>query len=601
MEIKDNLMKEKIENLIRETLENLNIDVDNISLEHPADLKMGDFSTNVAMALAKSLEINPKELAEKIVDALKLGFKNYPKPSFLEKIEAKNGFINFYLSQEFFVDSVKEILENKNFGHSNLFIGKKIMVEYTDPNPFKPFHIGHLMTNAIGESISRIVEYSGAKAVRANYQGDVGPHVAKAIYVLIQNPLPNLPLAKGEGKGGGVSEIASYIGKCYAKGNDAYETDENAKKEIDEINQKIYDRSDKKINEIYDWGRRITLEAFEEIYKVLGTSFNYYFFESFVAPIGEKIVQENLDKVFEKSDGAIVFHAEKYDPKLHTRVFINSKGLPTYETKELGLSKMKFEKENPDISIVITANEQGEYMKVVQKALELISPEYASKMKHITHGMMRLATGKMSSRKGNVITGESLLLESCEQILEKIKDRNFTEEEKKQVSEEVGVAALKYSILKQNIGGDIVYDAEKSISFEGDSGPYLQYSYARANSILEKAKLENILPGFLFSKPGFEDFKKPGFYSGVFPLGDIEKLLYKFPEIVLRSAEEFEPHYIANYLIEIARAFNTYYGNTKIIDKDDLMSPYKIALTLAFSLVMKNGLYLLGIKVPERM
>ena len=579
-------MKNTLEKLIQEALKKLDIEVKDISLEHPADLKMGDFSTNIAMALAKENKTNPKELAEKLVDEINKTLRSALFEDLradLEKIETKNGFINFYLSQEFFIDSVKEILENKNFGHNNLFVNKKIMVEYTDPNPFKPFHIGHLMTNAIGESISRIVEFSGAKAIRANYQGDVGPHVAKAIYGLLKFGMPD------ENKS--IPEKARYIGELYAKGNDAYETDEEAKKEIDEINQKVYDRSDKKLNEIYDWGKRVTLEAFEEIYKILGTSFNYYFFESLVAPIGEKIVNENLGKIFEKSDGAIVFKAEKYDPKLHTRVFINSKGLPTYETKELGLSKMKFEKENPDISIVITANEQGEYMKVVGKALEMIDPAYASKMRHITHGMMRLASGKMSSRKGNVVTGESLLLESCEQILGKIKDRNFTEEEKKQTSEEVGVAALKYSILKQNIGGDIIYDAEKSISFEGDSGPYLQYSYARANSIVEKAKIENILPGFLFS-----DDK-----SFLLPLSEVERLLYRFPEVVERAAKEFEPHYIANYLIDLARAFNTYYGNTKIVDKDDSASPYKIALTLAFSIVTRNGLYLLGIKAPERM
>ncbi len=576
-------IKNKIENLIKESLKNLDIKVKDILLEHPADLQMGDFSTNIAMALAKDLKANPKELAEKIVASLKPGFGDLQKPGFLEKIEAKNGFINFYLSKEFFANSIKEILENKNFGQNDLFLGKKVMVEYTDPNPFKPFHIGHLMSNAIGESISRIIEFSGAKTIRANYQGDVGPHVAKAIYEMLKNrDDTNSAMAESVS----LNKKADYIGQSYAKGNDAYETDEKVKKEIDEINQKVYDRSDEKINEIYDWSRRVTLEAFEEIYKVLGTSFNYYFFESIVAPTGEKIVNENLDKIFEKSDGAIIFHAEKYDPKLHTRVFITSQSLPTYETKELGLTKTKFEKENLDMSVVITAHEQEEYMKVVSKALEMISPEYVSKMKHIVHGMMRLATGKMSSRKGNVITGESLLLESCEQILEKIKDRNFTEEEKKQISEEVGVAALKYSILKQNIGGDIIYDAEKSISFEGDSGPYLQYSYARANSVLEKAKKENIIPSFI---------------SDNLISTEVEKLLYRFPEIVLRSAEEFEPHYIANYLVDVARAFNAYYGNTKIIDKDDSTSPYKVALTLAFSTVIKNGLYLLGIKAPERM
>ncbi len=577
-------IKTKLENLIREALSKLDIEVKDISLEHPADLKMGDFSTNIAMSFAKKMGANPKELAEKIAEVLRQA-----QDDSLERIEAKNGFINFYLSQDFFVNSVKEILENKDFGKNNIFSGKKIMVEYTDPNPFKPFHIGHLMSNAIGESISRIVEFSGAKTIRANYQGDVGPHVAKAIFGMFKAGPPADESAPA-------SVLAQYIGECYSDGSNAYDTDEEAKKEINEINKKVYDRSDEGVNQVYDWGRRVTLEAFEELYKMLGTNFNYYFFESIVAPIGLKIVNEKLkdkksENIFEKSDGAIVFHAEKYDPKLHTRVFINSQGLPTYETKELGLTEMKFEKEKLDMSVVITANEQEEYMKVVTKALEIMNPEIASKMKHIVHGMMRLASGKMSSRKGNVITGESLLLESCEQILEKIKDRDLTEEEKKQISNDVGVSALKYSILKQNIGGNIIYDFEKSISFEGDSGPYLQYSYARARSIIEKAKIENILPSFLLNNEN----------TDMLPLGDIEKLLYRFPEVVFRSAEEFEPHYIANYLIDIARAFNTYYGNTKIIDKDDLMSPYKIALTLAFSNIMKNGLYLLGIKAPEKM
>ncbi len=588
MEIKDNLMQEKLENLIKNALKSLDIESEGISLEHPADLNMGDFSTNVAMTLVKKNKTNPKELAEKIVTILKSGLGDLQKLGFLEKIEAKNGFINFYLSKEFFIDSVKKVLENKNFGQNNFFEGKKVMVEYTDPNPFKPFHIGHLMTNTIGESIARILEHSGAKVVRANYQGDVGPHVAKAIFELLKSGLPD--------KNKTVAEKAHYIGELYAKGSDAYETDENAKKEINEINKKLYDKSDEKINEIYDWGRRITLEAFEEIYKILGTSFNYYFFESLMAPIGEKIVNENLNKIFEKSDGAVIFHAEKYDPKLHTRVFITSQGLPTYETKELGLTKMKFEKENLDLSVVITAHEQEEYMKVVCRAIEIINPEVSSKMKHIVHGMMRLVSGKMSSRKGNVVTGESLIFESCSAILKKIKNSDFSEEEKKQISEEVGVAALKYSILKQNIGGDIIYDAERSISFEGDSGPYLQYSHARANSVLEKAEKENILPGFGFPKPGFGDLQKPGF-----GLLEVEKLLYRFPEIVLRSAEEFEPHYVANYLIDLARAYNTFYGNTKIVDKDDTTSPYKTALTLAFATVIKNGLYLLGIKAPEKM
>ena len=590
----ENNMEEKIKSLIKKSLKNLNISVEDILVEHPAELSMGDYSTNVAMALAKKEKINPKELAEKIVKALRQAQGEFPE---IKEIQmAGFGFINFYLSKEYFANSVKNIIENKDFAKNKSLVGKKVMIEYTQPNPFKPFHIGHLMSNAIGESLSRILEASGASVVRANYQGDVGPHVAKAIYGLQKFGIPNVELS--------ISAQAEYIGECYSKGSNLYDTDESAKKEIDEINKKVYDRSDEKINEIYDWGRSVTLEAFEIIYKTLGTKFDKYYFESTMAPIGEKIVMKNLletgvgnegpertRRIFEKSDGAIVFHAEKYDPKLHTRVFVNSQGLPTYETKELGLTMSKFKKrlfsKGLDMSIVTTAIEQGEYMKVVQKAISLMHPELEKKMKHITHGMMRLATGKMSSRKGNVTTGESLIKDSKREIEEKIKDRDFTGEERENVASIVGIAALKYSILKQAIGGDIVYDFEKSISFEGDSGPYLQYSCTRAKSILNKAEKEKILPSCVLPK----DWETT----------EVEKILYKFPEVVAYSMKEFEPHHIANYLIDLARAFNGFYANTQIVKVGDEASSYKVALTEAVSLVMKEGLYLLGIKVPERM
>jgi len=338
------------------------------------------------------------------------------------------------------------------------------------------------------------------------------------------------------------------------------------------------------------------MEAFEDLYKILGTKFDLYFLESEMTDIGRDIVNDNLGKeigheygkrIFEESDGAIVFKAEKYDSKLHTRVFITSQGLPTYETKELGLTVEKF-KTDPDmyLSIMITANEQMDYMRVVAKALSLIYPKYGDRMKHITHGMMRLATGKMGSRKGNIVAGETLLNDVRDSILEKMTDRNFSIVEQEKIASDVSVSAIKYSILKQGTGGDIIYDFEKSISFEGDSGPYLQYSYARANSVLEKAQKENMLPD------------PHAFPSEIF---EVEKLLYKFGEVVLRAASEYEPHYIANYLIEVARAYNSFYGNTMIVNKEDKTSSYKIALTYAFSFVMKNGLYLLGIEAPKKM
>jgi len=570
-------MKEQIENLIKEALRNLGIEDVSFSVEHPDDLKNGDYSTNVAMVYAKNLKTNPRELSEKIKKELE---KNLPKE--IEKIEvAGAGFINFYLSREFFTDSIKDILNKKeDWGKNENLKGKKIMVEYTDPNPFKPFHIGHLMTNAIGESISRIVEFSGAETIRANYQGDVGPHVAKAIYGLIKFGLPD------DSKS--IAEQSQYIGECYSKGSNLYDTDENIKKEIDEINKKVYDKSDEEINKIYDWGRKVTLDAFEEIYKLLGTKFNHYFFESAMAPIGEKIVRENIGKVFSVSSlssGTLVFHGEKYDPKLHTRVFVNSQGLPTYESKEIGLTLTKFEKENPDISIVVTATEQAEYMKVVEKAISLIHPDYQKRMKHIAHGMMKFASGKMSSRKGNVITGESLLRDSMDIVKEKMKDRDLTDEEKKKISDVVGVSALKYSILRSSLGSDIIYDFEKSISFEGDSGPYLQYTAVRANSILEKAK-------------GFDLSDKNEIPEEI---TDLEKLLYQFPEVIKHAYDLLEPHHIATYLTALASDFNAFYGNTKILINENKYAKYQLDLIKAFYQTMKNGLWILGIETPEKM
>lgn len=567
-------MEKIIQTKIKEVLKNLEIEEVVFSIEHPEDFKNGDYSTNIAMVCASKIGINPKDLAIKIKEDFE---KDLPKE--IEKIEvAGPGFINFYLSRKFFTENVNDILNKKeNWGRGTILSGKKVMVEYTDPNPFKPFHIGHLMANAIGESVSRVVEFSGAKTIRANYQGDVGPHVAKAIYGIIKKGMPEENLS--------VSEKAQYIGTCYSEGSNLYDIDENIKKEIEDINRKIYAKSDADINKIYDWGRKITLDAFEDIYKLLGTKFDYYFFESEMAKIGEKIVRENIGNVFEESDKAIVFHGENYDKKLHTRVFINSQGLPTYETKEIGLTLSKFEKENLDISIVTTAIEQADYMKVVQKAISLMYPEIEKKMLHITHGMMKLATGKMSSRKGNIITGESLINDSMEVVREKVSGRDLTEEEKDLIAKTVGVAALKYSILKSSLGSDIIYDFEKSISFEGDSGPYLQYTSVRANSILKKADKFN-----MDDKNNIPE-----------EITDLEKLLYQLPEIVEYSYKTLDTHHISTYLTKLASAFNAFYGNTQILVEENKCMVYNLNLIKAFYQTMKNGLWLLGIETPEKM
>ncbi|MFA6338507.1 MAG: arginine--tRNA ligase [Candidatus Paceibacterota bacterium] len=576
-------MQEKLKILIGEALKKLGIDADvsNIVTEHPEDISNGDYSTNVALVYSKQLKTSPKDLAEKVVAEIS---KN--KIPEIEKVEvAGPGFINFYLSHEFFANSIKQIVEEgENFGKNDSLKNKKVIIEYTDPNPFKEFHIGHLMSNSIGESIARLVEFSGAEVKRACYQGDVGLHVAKAMSGILMNEslLPN--------EKDSVISKAEFLGMCYKTGSMMYESDDEHKQEIAELNKKIYERSDKKINALYDLGKKWSLEYFEGIYKKLGTTFDYYFFESNTADLGKKIVEENIGKIFEKSDGAVIFKGEKYD--LHTRVFINKEGIATYEAKELGLAKIKHDEYSYDKSIIITGNEVRDYFSVVLKAMELLFPELRAKTKHLSHGMLRLPTGKMSSRTGDVITAESLMSDISKLIEEKIKDRGFDDDEKKEIAERVSIGAIKYSILKQSAGSDIIYDFEKSISFEGDSGPYIQYSFVRAKSVLEKLNNSGLVE--TIEKELSDDIDEGS--------SELEKMLYRFPEIVVRSQNEYSLHYIAIYLTEIASLFNSFYANNKILDPDDLKtSAHRLALTKAVYITLKNGLHLLGIKVPEKM
>ncbi|MEK7200693.1 MAG: arginine--tRNA ligase [Patescibacteria group bacterium] len=560
-------IQEKIKDWIKETLE---IEEDFV-LAHPKDLKNGDYSFFVP----------PKPVAKEdtLEDIVKILSGN--KIPEIERIEAVGNFINFYLSKDFFVESVKEIIEgDSDYGKNNSLKNQKIIIEHTVTNVLKPMHIGHLMGNVVGESLSRILEWNKAELKRNNYQGDIGLHIAKALWGIIK---------LGGMIDGDINEKIKYIGEAYALGSNAYEDDEKVQEEIKEINKKIFEKSDDNLNKIYKWGREISLAHFEDLYKKLGTKFDYYFFESEVVDNALKIVKEFLQKgLFEESERAIVFRGEKFDPKLHTRVFVNKEGLPTYEAKDIAHAIRKYEAYKSDKSIIITANEQDGYFEVMLRALKEIRPEIAIQTTHLSHGMLKLTTGKMSSRKGNIITGESLIEDVENLVKEKIKDRDFSESEKQEVAEIVAIGAIKYSILRQAIGGDIIFDFDKSISFEGDSGPYLQYACVRANSVLEKAISQGVTLG---NAPKVTPWETT----------ELEKYLYRFPEVVERAGKEYAPHYIVTYLTELASAFNSSYAKEKIIDKEDLSSPYKIALTQATAHILKSGLNLLGIKVPERM
>ncbi len=541
----------------------------------------GDFSTNVAFLLAKKKGVSPITAAED----LKERFLKGALGSLLEKAEvAAPGFINFWISKEAIEDELINIAEGKNRVELNEFSGKKVMVEYTDPNPFKQFHIGHLMTNTIGESIARLCEAAGAEVMRVNYQGDVGLHVASSIWGIMKivDEMPD--------ESATLADKTKFLGRAYALGATAYKESPEAKAEIEGLNKKIYERTDGEINKIYDSGRKWSLDYFESLYKRLDTKFVHYFFESEVGSYGMEIVKAHPE-IFIKSEGAMIFPGEKYG--LHNRVFINSLGLPTYEAKELGLNKRKLELYSPNVSLIITGKEINEYFQVLLKVIELVIPEVTSRTKHIGHGMLRLPTGKMSSRTGNVITAEGLLEELRGAVSGKINNReDLTDAEKEEIKEKVAIAAIRYSILKQGIGKDIIFDIETSVNFHGDSGPYLQYTYVRLKSILRKAHIN----GGSADEAGF-DAKNISIETD----GKITLKLARFPEVVRRAAEASQPNYVATYLYELAQEVNHYYEANPILQSEPKVRTLRLNLIKAVAETLKSGLNLLGIQTLEQM
>ena len=494
--------------------------------------------------------------------------------------------MNFFLSKECLLQELERVVKEKEkYGASDLLAGKRVMIEFTDPNPFKEFHIGHLYSNAVGESIARLLGANGAQLKRANYQGDVGLHVAKAIWGMKQlsHKMPK--------ESDSLSVKARWLGMCYAAGALAYEEDERARQEIGELNKKIFAK-DKEIKELYKKGRKWSLERFEESYRRLGTKFDYYYFERDAGERGLDIVRQNIPKgIFQESEGAVIFLGEKYG--LHNRVFINSQGLPTYEAKELGLAPTKYKDFKYDRSIIVTGNEIVEYFKVLIAALKQIYPELGEKTVHLSHGMVRLPEGKISSRKGNVITGEGLLDEVKERAhkLAAGSEAVLSAREKEEVAEKVAVAAVKYSLLRVALGKDIIFDFEKSLSLEGDSGPYLLYTYARCKSIVRKSKIKNQKLKLQINPQNLSKEEL-----------DILRTAYKFPEVVRQAAEKYAPNLLCSFTFDLAQKYNAFYNAHRVLEADTKeQKEFRLLLTASTAQLLQNCLHLLGIQILEKM
>ncbi len=536
-----------------------------VELTRP-DEQFGDYATNVALQLAGRVGQKPRDIAEQLAEKLKAELGDQVRAVTI----AGPGFINISLSDSALLSSAQTAATTK----PQTFKGQTIVTEYSDPNPFKVLHAGHFYTSVVGDAITRLIQAAGGETHAVNFGGDVGLHVGKTMWAIIRDlggehpeKLADIP----------EDQRSEWMAKNYVAGTNAYEDNESAKAEIIEVNKHVYQLHtdgdhDSPFAHIYWTCREWSYAYFDAFYARIGTHFEKYYPESAVAPLGLATVKEQLAKgVYKDSDGAVVFEGEPYG--LHTRVFINSHGLPTYEAKDVGLIMSKWRDYHFDRSVIITGNDIIEYMKVVLKSIEQFAPELAQHTTHITHGNVKLAGGaKMSSRKGNFLRAADVL--------------DIAAEANKQATgrddEQAVLGAIKYSFLKQRIGADIIYVPEESVSLEGNSGPYLQYAHARARSILAKAGE--------ITEPPTTDLQQ-GERS-------LTRKLTEYPEIVERAVNELMPHHICTYLYELAQSFNRFYEYNRVIG--DERQALRLQLVSQYADVLKDGLMLLGITAPER-
>lgn len=555
-------MKHELEQTISTLCKQLfSVDVA-IELTRP-DEQFGDYATNVALQLAGKLHKSPREVAEAL--AVKIRENLGDKVS--DVSIAGPGFLNIRLSDVSLVQVMATL-------PARVWEGKTVVTEYSDPNPFKVLHAGHLYTSIVGDSISNLLENAGGNVHRVNFGGDVGLHVAKTMWAIVQELGGEYPDKLGAIPENGRTE---WMAKAYVAGTNAYEDDETAKQLIVAMNKRVYglfadNDHESAFAQIYWACRQWSYDYFNAFYDRIGTPFEKYYPESECAPLGLQTVRDQLaNGVYKESDGAVVFDGEKYG--LHTRVFINSQGLPTYEAKDVGLIMRKWQDYHYDQSVIITGNDIIEYMKVVMKSIEQFEPELVKRQVHLTHGNVKLQGGvKMSSRKGNFLRAVDVL-EAASAANKQATGRD---------NEQAVLGAIKYSFLKQRIGADIIFLPEESVSLEGNSGPYLQYAHARARSILAKAAAA---PQALTALVAGER--------------SLARKIAEYPEVVEKATAELLPHYICTYLYELAQTFNSFYEHNRVIGSD--REGERLRLVAQYADTLKAGLELLGITAPDKM
>ena len=582
--------KEAIAEILKKALEELKINLkeEEISkfVEVPPSIDMGDYAFP-CFFLAQKFQEEPHEIAIEIREKIR------EIPEEFEDIETSGPYINFFVNKKNLVSQViYEILAKKErFGKPKLTEKNRAMVEFSQPNTHKAFHVGHIRGTSLGESISRILEFLGNKVTRANYSGDTGMHVAKWLWCYTKYHSKE-KLRNDE----------SWIAGIYVEAMKKLEGNKKFQEEADTINWALEGKKNNKLNQIWKKSRRFSIDSWKKIYKELNVEFDVQFFESEMEKRAKAIAYELREKkIASKSDGAVIVNLKKYN--LGVWVLLRKDGTVLYSAKDLALAEKKISKYKISKNIIVHGSEQNLHFKQLFKTLDLM--KFQIKSEDVGFDLVRLPRGKMSSRTGENILYSDFMKEMTNYAKKEIKKRLKTkpsafpsqvQEREEKISKsdlenralKISIAAIKYSMLKQNPNKNIIFSKEESLNFEGDSGPYLLYSYARAKSILKKSKDKKQQNQKEDSSMELENEETK-----------LIKILSQFPEVVLNSGKNLNPSLIANYSYKLAQSFNEFYHSCPVINSKN--EDFRIKLVKSFVQVMKNSLDLLGIKILEKM
>ena len=542
-------------------------------IEIPKDTNNGDYAFP-CFRLAKELKKAPPMIANDIKEKIQID------KAIIEKVEVAGGYLNFYIQQNVMVkDVLEEIANQEEYGKSEIGKGKNIIVEYSAHNIAKPFHIGHLRTTLIGNSLYRIYKYLGYHTIGINHLGDYGTQFGKMIEAYKM---------WGEEYDLSVDPINKLM-DMYVRINELCKKDENVLERCRE-NFRLLEAKDQYCVDLWNKFKDLSMVEFNKIYDILNVKFDSYKGESFYADKMDEVIEKLNEKgILKESEGAKI--VDLTDVGIDTPCIVQkANGSSIYATRDLAAIMYRAKTYDFDKCLYVVAYEQNLYFKqIFAVARYLVDEKYVKGLEHVSYGMVNLPTGKMSTRLGNVVKIEDLINETIEKAKEIIIEKNPELENKEEVAKKVGVGAIVYNTLSTTTIKDQIFDWDTALNFQGETGPYIQYTYVRTKSVLEKA-------GYM---PKIEEVKFDNLLDEASK--NCIKLIYNFENILIQVTEKEEPSILSRYLIDLAKAFSNFYNDNKILVEDKEIQNARVFLTYAVGKVLKIGANLLGIEMPNKM